>query len=159
MGLFSKKEKEPEIPQTPKKPLSWEELQERTNKIHFNFRFGKRTLQVSNAQVKIMGLCFVMFVLGAYFNTMFHWLFFSSKKDKDKKELVSDSRSQLKFNPIDEEDKSTIEYEQERIDKEQRRLNQKKKRIAIDSLIDNDVFTKKNIDSINKLYPDSICGC
>jgi len=158
MGLFTRKRKDDQTPQPiPKESLSWEELQERAKKIEFNFRLGKRSLNVSNAQVKILSLCFVMFVFGAYFNNAFHWLFFSSKKTQQQ-EVVSTSPTHPKIE-INRENKSTIEYEQQELEKAQRRLNQKKKRIAIDSLIDNDVFTRENLEAINKLYPDSVCGC
>jgi len=157
MGLFNRNKKEDDS-LTPKEPLSWDELKDRVDKIDFKFRFGSRFLSISNLQIKILCLCFVMFVFGAFFNTAFHWLFFSSK-GKQQQETVTNIHSKRNIKQIIEEDKSTIEYEEYEIEKAQRRLNQRKKRIAIDSLIDNNVFTKESLEAINKLYPDSICGC
>lgn len=37
--------------------------------------------------------------------------------------------------------------------------NQVAKRLALDSLVDNKIFTPENIAIVDSIYPDSICDC
>lgn len=111
--------------------LNWEQLKQRAQRFPKWFQY--------------LSLTFVVVVLSLMVNT-FYRASTSSIDFPEREQMTMDEQIDL-LNRIDSKDKkSNNEFSL-------------LKRKALDSLIDNNIFTVENIMKIDSLYPDSLCDC